>query len=72
MLFKANDIADGKNVAVLLSVIGARLYALLRSLVALELLRDKSLEDLQSLLATFRAQAFDNCGKISFPSQESN
>ena len=50
LFFKANDIADLKKVTVLLSVIGARSYALLCSLVAPELPQDKSLEDLQSLL----------------------
>ena len=38
---KTNDIADGKKVAVLLSVLGARLYVLLRSLVAPELPQDQ-------------------------------
>ena len=50
VFFRANDIADEKKVAILLSVIGARSYAPLRSLVAPALPQDKSFEDLCSLL----------------------
>ena len=34
LFFETNDVPDGKRVPVLLSVIGAKNYALLRSLVA--------------------------------------
>ena len=42
--FTANDIAERKQVAVLLSVIGAQTYSLLRSLTAPDLPQAKSLE----------------------------
>ena len=48
LYFQANSIAEEKQVAVFLSVIGAKNYSLLRSLTA----QDKSYEDLVSALTT--------------------
>ena len=42
LYFQANKIADGKQVAVFLSTIGAKTYALLRNLVTPSLPKDKS------------------------------
>jgi len=44
--FAANDIADEKRVPVLLSVIGSKTYAVLRSLTAPDMPNTKSLEAL--------------------------
>ena len=46
LFFEANDVSDGKKVPVLLSVIGAKNYALLRSLSAPTLPREKSFDDI--------------------------
>ena len=51
MYLKANDVKDDKWVPILLSVIGAKTYALLRSLVAPALPQDKSFA---SLVATLK------------------
>ena len=48
--FTANSIAEDKQVSVLLSVIGAQTYALLRRLTAPALPSTKSLEELTTLL----------------------
>ena len=48
--FTANDIAAGKRVAVLLSVIGAKTYTLLHSLTSPALPQDKSLDELATIL----------------------
>ena len=50
LFFSANDIRADKQVAVLLSVIGAKTYTLLRSLVAPALPQDKSFGELQQHL----------------------
>ena len=50
VFFQANDIAEDKKVAILLSVIGARSYALLRTLVAPDFPQEKSFGDLKTLL----------------------
>jgi len=42
LYFQANKIADSKQIAVFLSTIGAKTYALLRNLVTLSLPKDKS------------------------------
>jgi len=42
LYFQANEIADGKQVAVFLSVIGAKTYTLLRNFVTPSLPKDKS------------------------------
>ena len=52
LYFQANSIAEEKQVAVFLSVIGAKNYSLLRSLTAPERPQDKSYEDLMSALTT--------------------
>ncbi|KAL5460041.1 hypothetical protein EMCRGX_G033456 [Ephydatia muelleri] len=50
LYFGANDIANEKKVAILLSVIGAKTYAVLRSLVAPDQPKDKSFAELKALL----------------------
>ena len=45
--FTANDVADEKKVAVSLTVIGPKIFALLRSLTTPELPQDKSFEELE-------------------------
>ena len=48
--FTANDVADEKKVAVLLTVIGPKFFTLLRSLTTPELPQDKSFEELEAVL----------------------
>ena len=48
--FTANDVADEKKVAVLLTVIGPKIFTLLRSLTTPELPQDKSFEELEVVL----------------------
>lgn len=48
--FKANDISEGKQVATLLSVMGATTYSLLRNLVQPEKPKDKSYKDIVDTL----------------------
>ena len=50
MYFTANDIADDKQVPVLLSSIGAKTYELLRSLVAPKVPKEKTFKDIEKLL----------------------
>lgn len=50
--FKANDIAAGKRVPVLLSVVGAKTYALLRSLTSPTLPQEKSFDELAAALTS--------------------
>lgn len=50
LYFSANDVADGKRVSVLLTVIGPENYTLLRGLVAPAVPKDKSLEELKDIL----------------------
>ena len=50
LFFTANAIADDKKVAVFLTVIGSKTYSLVRSLVAPELPKDKSFDDLVAVL----------------------
>ena len=52
LFFMANDVADGKKVAVFLSVIGSKTYSLLRSLVAPTLPQDKTFDQLVTVLTT--------------------
>jgi len=52
LFFVVNSIADEKKVAVLLSVIGAKTYALLRDLLALTKPQDKSFDELATTLTT--------------------
>ena len=50
LYFTANDIAEGRRVAVFLSVIGAKTYSLLRDLVSPTSPKDMSLEHLAEVL----------------------
>ena len=50
MFFTANDIADAKQVSVLLTVIGKTTFSLLRNLLAPELPKDKDYKDLVKAL----------------------
>ena len=50
MFFEANDIKEEKQVAVFLSVIGSKTFALLRSLVLPESPKDKTLAELVTVL----------------------
>ena len=50
LFFKANDVSDGKKVRVPLSIIGSKNYALLRSLLAPTLSRDRSFDDIVKTL----------------------
>ena len=50
LYFQANDVADEKQVAVLLSNIGAKTYGLLRNLVAPKAPKEKTFADITSLL----------------------
>ena len=50
LFFDANDIVEGKRVSVLLTVIGAKHYALLRDLLAPRVPKDVTLDDLVSTL----------------------
>ena len=52
LYFQTNDIADDKKVPVLLSVIGAKTYTLLRSLVTPTAPKDKSFKDISEALWT--------------------
>ena len=49
LFFLANDIAAGKQVSVLLTLVGPKLYELLRSLVSPNLSQDKTYEELAEL-----------------------
>ena len=63
--FTANDIAAGKRVAILLSVIGAKTYTLLHSLTSPALPQDKSLDELATILKShFEPKPLPHCGKI--------
>lgn len=48
--FEANDIADGKKVATLLSVMGATTYGLLRNLVQPHKPKDKTFDEIRTVL----------------------
>ena len=48
--FTANDVADEKKVTLILTVIGPKIFTLLRSLTTLELSQDKSFEELEAVL----------------------
>ena len=50
LFFAANDVAEGKRVPILLSVIGAKMYSLLRNLLTPELPQSKSFEELVAIL----------------------
>ena len=50
LYFDANDVADDKKVPVLLSNIGAKTYGLLRSLAAPKAPKEKTLEEIKTLL----------------------
>ena len=50
LYFQANDVAEDKQVAVLLSNIGAKTYGLLRSLVAPKAPKEKTLTEITTLL----------------------
>ena len=50
LYFTANDIPEGRRVAVFLSVIGAKTYSLHRDLVSPASPKDKSLEHLADVL----------------------
>ena len=50
LYFEANDIANAKNVSVLLTVIGSKTYSLLRGQLAPTLPKDKPLRDLEKLI----------------------
>lgn len=50
LFFQANEIAEGKQVAVFLSAMGPKTYSLLRSLVTPESPKDKTLEQLVEVL----------------------
>lgn len=50
LFFQANEIAEGKQVAVFLSAIGPKTYSLLRSLVTPESPKDKTLVQLVAVL----------------------
>ena len=52
LYFQANDVADEKQVAVLLSNIGAKTYGLLRNLVAPKAPKEKTIEEITSLLTS--------------------
>ena len=48
--FTANDVADEKKVAVLLTIIGPKIFTLLHSLTTPKLPQDKSFEELEAVL----------------------
>ena len=50
LYFQANDIEEAKQVPILLSSIGAKMYELLRSLTVLKAPKEKSLKDLKTIL----------------------
>ena len=50
MFFAANGIADDKKVPVFLSLLGGKIYALLRSLVSPSLPKEKTFVDLSEVL----------------------
>ena len=50
LYFESNDIANAKKVSVLLTVIGPKVYGLLRGLMAPALPKEKSLKDLEKAL----------------------
>ena len=52
MFFEVNDIADEMEVSVLLTVIGKNHFSLLCNLLAPDSLKDKSLEELITVLKT--------------------
>ena len=62
LYFGANDIAPEKKVAIILSVIGAKTYAVLRSLVAPAQPKDKPFAELKTLL---RSEAIGHSGEVS-------
>ena len=50
LYFDANDVADEKKVPLLLSIIGAKTYGLLRSLVAPKAPKEKTFAEVKTLL----------------------
>ena len=50
LYFQANDITEGKQVSVFLSVIGVKTYSLLRNLITTALPKDKTLVELVEIL----------------------
>lgn len=56
-LNSANDVAEVKKVPILLSVIGAKTHALLRSVLMPTAPKDKSFADIKKELVTFRTEA---------------
>ena len=62
LFLQANAVADGRKVAVFLTLIGPKTYGLLRNLVAPEKPSEKTLEILQRKLhvCVLRAKAFGN------------
>ena len=50
LYFDANDVVDEKKVPVLLSIIGAKTYGLLRSLVVPKALKEKTFAEIKTLL----------------------
>jgi len=69
LYFKANDIAERKQVPVFLTVVGGKVYALLRDLLAPEKPDTKSFQELAQTLKThlIRAQAASYCREILLP-----
>ena len=50
LYFEANDVANAKKVSVLLTVIGPKVYTLLRGLLAPALPKEKTYKDLEKVL----------------------
>lgn len=50
LYFQANDVEEAKQVPILLSSIGAKMYELLRGLTAPKALKKKSLKELSTVL----------------------
>ena len=67
LFFTANDIAEDKKIAVLLSMVGSKNYSLLRSLVAPRTPKDLSFDELVSTLRQhFLAETGNNSGTVPF------
>ena len=70
LFFIANGVAEGKQVATLLSVIGGKTYALLSDLLAPAKPADKSLKELKEASDSLRAKTSGYCGAFPVPSTE--
>ena len=67
LYFEANEVANAKKVSVLLTVIGPKVYALLRGLLAPAKPKEESLKDLEKVLKEhYEPKALVNAERFHF------